>query len=72
VREIVAVTDFDMDLLMKWKTVFNFLFIYSHVHTLFESFLPPCSLLLPSPLHPTSLPGRIYFAFISIFVEEKT
>jgi hypothetical protein len=31
-----------------------FLFIYSHVHTLFESFLPPapCLIPLPSNLHP--------------------
>jgi hypothetical protein len=39
------------------------------VHTLFGSFLPPTS--TPSFLSP-SLPGRIYSALISNFVEEKT
>jgi hypothetical protein len=32
---------------------FNFLFIYSHVHTLFEPFLPPALHPFPlSPIHP--------------------
>jgi hypothetical protein len=46
-----------------------FLFIYSHVHTLFGPFLPPAPSLCP---HPASLPGRTCSALISNFVEEKT
>jgi hypothetical protein len=44
----------------------NLLFIYSHVHTLFGSFLPP------APLSTPSLPGGTCSALISNFVEEKT
>jgi hypothetical protein len=51
--------------------VLFFLFIYSHVHTVFGPFLPlahhPLP-LLPSP----SLPGRTCSALLSNFVEEKT
>jgi hypothetical protein len=51
---------------------FNFLFIYSHVHTLFGPFLLPT----PYPLHllpwKLLLPGRACSALISNFVEEKT
>jgi hypothetical protein len=43
------------------------LFIYSHVHTFFGSFLPPASL---SPL-PPQVPGKSCSAFIISFVEEK-
>jgi hypothetical protein len=48
-----------------------FLFVYSHVHTLFGPFLPsiPCPLSLPLPT--LSLPGRVCSALISNFVEEK-
>jgi hypothetical protein len=48
----------------------NFLFIYSHVHTVFGSFLSPA----PHPLllSPASLPGKTCSALISNFVEEKT
>jgi hypothetical protein len=56
----------------KEANVFSFFkFVYSHVHTLFGSFLPPNpapSLSFPPPL----LPGRICSALISNFVEEKT
>jgi hypothetical protein len=47
-----------------------FKFIYSHVHTLFGSFLPnPVpTLSLPLPL----LPGRTCSALISNFGEETT
>jgi hypothetical protein len=45
-----------------------FLFIYSHVHTLFGSFLHPAP--LPHPL-PHLLPGKSYSALITNFVEEK-
>jgi hypothetical protein len=52
------------------------LFIYSHVHTLFGSFLhtaPPFFSPLPhlSPL-PASVPGRSCSALITNFVEQKT
>jgi hypothetical protein len=47
------------------------LFICSHVHTLFGSFLHPAPLPHPSPL-PTSVPGRYCSALITDFVEEKT
>jgi hypothetical protein len=51
-------------------------FFYSNLHTMFGSFLPSSSSPLPFPhslsLPPTpSLPGRNYFALISIFVEER-
>jgi hypothetical protein len=48
-----------------------FLFIYSHVHTLFGSFLHPVPLPYHFPL-PHSVPGRSCFALITDFVEEKT
>jgi hypothetical protein len=56
---------------------FNFFFFYSHMCTMFGSFLPLSP--LPPPLLPTlslspltpSLPGRNYFALISNFVEER-
>jgi hypothetical protein len=44
-----------------------FLFIYSHVHTLFGPFL-----LTVPPSHPSLLPGRNCSALFSNFVEEKT
>jgi hypothetical protein len=47
------------------------LFIYSHVCSLFMSFLSPCPPSLAPPL-PPSLPGRICSALIANFVEEKT
>jgi hypothetical protein len=43
-----------------------FLFIYSHVHTLFGSFLP-----LP-PFPPPSVSGWSHSALVTDFVEEKT
>jgi hypothetical protein len=45
---------------------FKFVFIYSHVHTLFES-----PHLLSLPLHTPSLPGRICSVHTSNFVGEK-
>jgi hypothetical protein len=51
-------------------------FIYSHVHTLFGSFLHPVPLPHPSPL-PRSVPGRSRsalitdFGFIFFFSEKK-
>jgi hypothetical protein len=48
-----------------------FLFIYSHVHTSFGSFLPPAP-PPPSLLLLSLLPGRTCSALISNFVEEKT
>jgi hypothetical protein len=47
------------------------LFIYSHVLTLFGSFLLPAPLCHPLPFSP-SLPGRTCSALISNFGEEKT
>jgi hypothetical protein len=41
------------------------LFIYSHVHTLFGSFLHPAPL-------PRSVPGRSHSVLITDFVEETT
>jgi hypothetical protein len=52
---------------------FQFLF-YSHVHTIFGSFLPSSPHHLPYPrlTHPyPSLPGRNYFTLISNFVEKR-
>jgi hypothetical protein len=50
---------------------FFFLFTYSHIHTLFGSFLPPAPTpTLPS--QPPSLPGRTCYALFSNFVEDKT
>jgi hypothetical protein len=51
-------------------------FFYSHVHTMFGSFLPPSptpSLTSPPPPSaPTpSIPGGNYFALISNFVEDR-
>jgi hypothetical protein len=48
-----------------------FLFIYSHVHTLFGPFLPLPTALSLSPQTPL-LPGRTCSVLISNFVEEKT
>jgi hypothetical protein len=45
-----------------------FKFIYSHVHTLFGSFLLPA----PLPHAFPSVPGRYCSALITNFVEEKT
>jgi hypothetical protein len=45
-----------------------YLFIYSYVHTLFGSFVPPYPLTSTLPL----LPGRTCSALFSNFVEEKT
>jgi hypothetical protein len=53
------------------KILLLLLFIYSHVCTLFGSFLPPAPLptfSLPLP----SLPARNFSALISNFVEQKT
>jgi hypothetical protein len=51
-------------------TFFLLLFFYSHVHTLFGSFLPPSP--LPHHLPPSSLSSRqVLFCFITSFVEEK-
>jgi hypothetical protein len=47
------------------------LFIYSHVYTLFGSFLPPATHSHSFLLSP-SLPGRSCSALITNFVEEKT
>jgi hypothetical protein len=49
----------------------NFLFIYSHVHTLFGSFLSPGPISSLSP-HTLSLPDRTCSALFSSIVEEKT
>jgi hypothetical protein len=53
------------------STVDFFLFIYSHMHILFGSFLPSASPSLSLLLH-SSLPGRTCSALVSNFVEEKT
>jgi hypothetical protein len=55
-----------------------FLFLlYSYVHAMFGSFLPPSPAPSLTPCNPSptlpnpSLPGRNYFAFIFSFVEER-
>jgi hypothetical protein len=53
----------------KKLTLFFSLFIYSNVHTLFESFLTPAPCTLPL-LPPTSLPSRTCSVLFSNFVEE--
>jgi hypothetical protein len=54
---------------LKKKALFKKLFIYSHVHTLFGSFLSPDPALTLSPL-PPSLPGRTCSVLFSSSVEE--
>jgi hypothetical protein len=64
----------NLDPTVEWAfflSFFYFLFIYSYVHILFGSFLPPAPHPLPFPATP-SLPGRTCSALISNFVEEKT
>jgi hypothetical protein len=57
---------------MSFFFIFIFgLFIYSYVHTLFGTFLPPCPQCPPTPPTP-SLPGRGCSALFSNFDEEKT
>jgi hypothetical protein len=51
-----------MKVILGEKMAAFFLLIYSNVHTLLESFLPPA---------PHLLPGRTCSDFISNFVEEK-
>jgi hypothetical protein len=46
--------------------IYLLLFIYSHVHTLFGSFLHP------APHPPRSVSGRSRSALVTDFVEEKT
>jgi hypothetical protein len=55
-----------------WIVLMGFfvIILYSHVHTLFGSFLPHAPLLSLYPL-PTLVPGRSCSAFITNFVEEK-
>jgi hypothetical protein len=48
----------------------HFLFVYSYVHTYLVHISPHPS-DPPTPPHPLSLPGRIYSALISNFVEER-
>jgi hypothetical protein len=60
----------DRVLLYAWaSSLFHnllFFLVYSYVHTMFGSFLPPSPCSLPYPSNP-SLPGRNYFALISSF-----
>jgi hypothetical protein len=53
-----------------YLTDFLLLFIYSHMRTLFGSFLHLA--LLPKLSPPSPVPGRSHSAFITNFVEEKT
>jgi hypothetical protein len=53
----------------RYSFIIILLFTYSHVHTLFGSFLPPA--LAPTLLLPRlSLPGRTYSVLFSSSVEE--
>jgi hypothetical protein len=72
VNGIAFLISISENLLLAYSKAIDFLkFIYSHVHTLFASFLPPASSPIHSPL-PYSLLGRTCSALISDFAEEKT
>jgi hypothetical protein len=67
--EAIIILFFKCFLLLGQHNSFFFCFLYSYVHTMIESFLPPFSPPALSPPHPLASRQKLFWSYLN-FVEE--